>query len=116
MGRGYGAAMLGVNLTALMIYELFGRFGPFHWTALASLATLLVGYWSVRRKRPGWRYRHAYFMTGSYVGLLAAAVSETASRVPGWPFGASVIISVITSGEEIEIVTSDSRIRLRKRD
>jgi len=43
----------------------------------------------------------------------AGTVGDVDVEVRG---GASVIISVIKSGEEIEIVTSDSRIRLRKRD
>lgn len=93
LGRGYVLAMLAMNSTALLDYELFGRFGPFHWTALASLATLLGGYLSVRRRSAGWQVRHAYLMATSYAGLMAAAVAEVASRVPGWSFGPSVIIS-----------------------
>ncbi len=30
MGRSYLAMMLAMNGTALLIYELYGRFGPFH--------------------------------------------------------------------------------------
>ena len=97
MGRGYVAVMLALNVTALLDYELYGRFGPFHWMALASLATVIVGYLPARRKMPGWKYRHAYFMTGSYVGLIAAAAAETFSRVPGWSFGASVVISSVVT-------------------
>ena len=93
LGRCYVALMIAVNVTSLLIYELWGRFGPFHWMALASLATLLAGYIPMIRKRPGWMYRHAYFISGSYVGVLAAAVAEVASRVPGWSFGLSVMIS-----------------------
>ena len=93
IGRGYLAMMIAMNGTALMIYELYGQFGPFHWMALASLATVVAGYLPTWRKAPGWNYRHAYFMVGSYVGLLAAAAAEVASRVPGWPFGLSVFIS-----------------------
>ena len=93
LGRAYLISMLGLNVTALLNYELFGYFGPFHWMALFSLASVLAGYLVVRGKRPGWKHAHAYFMTGSYVGLLAAAVAEVASRVPGWQFGLSVVIS-----------------------
>jgi uncharacterized membrane protein len=93
IGRTYLFSMLGLNITALMDYELFGYFGPFHWMALFSLASVLVAYRAVLRKAPGWRYTHAYFMVGSYVGLLAATAAETASRVPGWSFGPTVIIS-----------------------
>lgn len=95
LGRAYLVLMLGLNLTALLNYELFGYFGPFHWMALFSLASVLGGYLTVRRKRPGWKHPHAYFMTGSYVGLVAATVAEIASRTPGWPFGFSVVISSV---------------------
>ena len=95
MGRGYLALMLALNGTALLDYELYGRFGPFHWMALISLATVVAGFVPTWRKLPGWTYRHAFFMTGSYVGLVAAAAAEVASRVPGWSFGPSVVISSV---------------------
>ena len=95
MGRCYVATMFGLNGTALLIYELFGRFGPFHWLALASLASVIAGYIPARRKAPGWKIRHAHYIVGSYVGLLAAAAAEVASRVPGWTFGPSVVISSV---------------------
>ena len=93
IGRCYLVAMLALNITALMIYDLYGRFGPFHWMALFSLLTVLGGYRAARRKVGNWRHPHAYYMTGSFVGLVAATVAEIASRVPGWSFGASVVIS-----------------------
>ena len=95
MGRGYVAMMLGLNCTALLIYELYGRFGPFHWMILVSLATVIAGFLPTWRKAPGWIYRHAYLMAWSYIGLMAAAVAEVASRVPGWSFGPSVVISSV---------------------
>ena len=100
MGRSYVAMMLGLNGTALLNYELYGRFGPFHWMVLASLATVVAGFVPTWRKAPGWIYRHAYFMAWSYIGLMAAAVAEVASRVPGWSFGPSVVI-----GSVVVIVT-----------
>jgi uncharacterized membrane protein len=95
MGRSYVAMMLGLNGTALLNYELYGRFGPFHWMVLASLATVVAGFVPTWRKSPGWIYRHAYLMAWSYIGLMAAAVAEVASRVPGWSFGPSVVISSV---------------------
>lgn len=95
MGRSYLILMLAMNGTAMMNYELYGHFGPFHWMALLSLATLLAGYFAARNRKIAWKLRHAYFMSGSYVGLIAAAVAEVASRVPGWSFGASVTISSV---------------------
>jgi uncharacterized membrane protein len=95
LGRCYVASMVGLNVTALLIYDLFGSFGPFHWFALASLATVVAGFITVHRRDPGgsWLAPHAHLMSWSYVGLLAAAVSEVVSRVPGWPFGWSVLVS-----------------------
>lgn len=99
LGRGYLVTMLAVNGTALLIYELFGRFGPFHWMALASLAVVLVGYWPARRRTPGWRVQHAYFMTGSYVGLLAALASEISTRARILPFfDAVALVSLVVIG------------------
>lgn len=92
-GWGYLAAMLAMNGTALANYELYGRFGPFHWMAVISLVTVLAGYRSAVRKSRNWHFPHACFMVGSYVGLVPATVAEVASRVPDWSFGPSVIIS-----------------------
>lgn len=93
VGRGYALSMLLLNGTALLIYNLFDRFGPFHAAALASFATVVAGVLSARRRRPGWSRRHAYLMSWSYCGLLAATAAEIASRVPGWDFFWSVFLS-----------------------
>lgn len=91
----YLLAMVMMNLTALMIYDLFGHFGPFHWAALASLATVLAGWLPARRstRRHGWLPAHATFMSWSYVGLLAAAVAESSTRWLNLPFGWTVAVS-----------------------
>ena len=79
----YAASMLTLNLTALMIYRLTGTFGPFHIAALVSLGTLVAGIIPAWRRRPvQWVEQHYYWMTYSYLGLLAATVAETATRVP----------------------------------
>ncbi|MCZ6640007.1 MAG: DUF2306 domain-containing protein [Gammaproteobacteria bacterium] len=96
VGRSYVVMMLATNASAMMIYELFGRFGPFHWMVLASSASWLAGYVVVWRRKKGWRYQHAYFMAGSYVGLMAAAAAEVATRVPGWSFWLTVVVSSMT--------------------
>jgi len=103
IGHLYFASMLGLNVTGLLIYRLTGKFNFFHASALFSLAFLLIGLGSVvlLRPRKEWLERHAYFMSGSYVGLIAAAASEVAARVPGWPLGAAVGLTttiVVLSG------------------
>ena len=84
IGWTYAASMLILNITALMIYRLTRFFGPFHVAAVISLATLIAGIIPAWRRQPreGWLDRHYFFMAWSYLGLLAATVAETASRVP----------------------------------
>lgn len=104
IGRCYLLAMVLLNGTALAIYDLYGRFGPFHWAAVVSLATLGAGFVPVflRRPRANWTILHATFMCWSYVGLVAAFLSEIAVRVPGIGFGPSVMaataVTVVVGG------------------
>lgn len=88
VGRAYVGSMLGLNVSAFMLYRLFGQFGPFHVAALISLVTVIAGFVTVRWRRPcgSWMGRHAYWMSWSYVGLLAAAASEATTRIPQSPF------------------------------
>ena len=104
MGWIYVGSMLAVNVTALMIYRLFGGFGPFHAAALLSLATVIAGIIPAVRRQPRdrWLERHYFFMTYSYVGLLAATAAEIGTRLPGargafWPavIVASIAVFVI---------------------
>lgn len=96
LGRIYVGMMIAVNVTAFLIYELFGGFGLFHWMALFSLLTLLIGYVSVRSRSGGWKVRHAYFMSGSYVGLIAALAAEILTRTPWLPFFGAVAVASIS--------------------
>ena len=93
LGRAYVGMMVGVNLTAFLIYELFGGFGLFHWMALFSLLTVLIGYFPARSRRPGWKGQHAYFMSGSYVGVIAALAAEVLTRTPLLPFFGAVAVA-----------------------
>lgn len=99
LGHFYLSAMIGLNVTALFIYRLFGDFGPFHWMAVASLITLLVGMVPVFTRRPKgrWLELHGAFISGSYVGLVAATASEITGRAPGTGefVGLSVAITTV---------------------
>ncbi len=87
LGWVYVTSMLLLNVTALMIYRLFGGFGPFHVAAVFSLVTVIAGIIPpIRRKPANWVEHHYRWMTWSYVGLCAAAVSEVGTRVPGFQF------------------------------
>ncbi len=114
LGRGYVLAMVLLNVTALMIYDLYGRFGPFHVASIISLATVGAGFVPVylRRPRDGWIHLHTNFMCWSYVGLVAAFVSEVAVRVPGVGFGYAVIVAtaVIVAGGAVLIYRRVPRI------
>jgi len=129
IGWVYAVSMLLLNGTALMIYRLFGGFGPFHVAALVSLATLVVGVGcalQAKSNRLGrdlsargrWVERHYYFMTWSYVGLWAAAVSEIATRVPAFrprP-GQGMVFGIVVAVATILVVVVGARlIRTRVR-
>lgn len=93
LGYAYFFNMLGLNISALFIYQLTGNFGPFHISALASLLTLIAGFVPVYLSLPrkGWLDLHYEFMNWSYVGLVAAGVSEAATRIPSSPFWPAVL-------------------------
>ena|SRR5688500_10568640 len=99
LGWIYVGSMLAVNVTALMIYRLFGGFGPFHVAALLSLATVIAGIIPAVRRRPRdrWLDRHYFFMTYSYLGLLAATAAEIGTRLPAarGAFWWAVIVATI---------------------
>ena len=93
LGWVYAASMVALNGTALLIYRLFGGFGPFHAFAILSLLTVIAGIVAAvqsRRSRLARALdrraqaleRHYAWMTWSYVGLVAAALSEAATRLP----------------------------------
>lgn len=93
LGWTYVVSMILLNVTALLIYRLFGRFGPFHVGAVFSFVTVVAGTVAAlaARRARGRRNAverarvlelHYQLMTWSYVGLVAAAVSEIATRLP----------------------------------
>jgi uncharacterized membrane protein len=98
LGYVYASCMIGLNATALMIFRLFHRPGPFHVLALVSLATLGAGLLPAWRRRAGWLERHYRMMSWSYVGLCAAFLAEIVVRMPfvrgiGWRFGVAVFLA-----------------------
>lgn len=83
LGHLYVASMIVLNATALGIYRLTGSFGPFHVFALIAFGTLIMAMATVlmRRPRKSWIEAHAGWMAGSYMGLAAAFVAETSTRL-----------------------------------
>ena len=119
-GFAYAAMMLSLNTTALFIYDLFGRFGPFHWLALLSLATLACGMIPAWRRRPAtWLDIHARCMSWSYAGVVMACVAAIGARVPGvrfvngvvWPGLAVMIVAGILIRGRVPLLVARVRVR-----
>ena len=64
VGALYVLSMFGLNVTALLIYRVFGRFGVFHVLALINLALLLAGFGTVLLKRPRKRWLRNHYFSG----------------------------------------------------
>jgi uncharacterized membrane protein len=97
VGMLYALSMFGLNLTALLIYRMFGRFGVFHVLALSSLTLIMAGLFTVLLKRPRnrWLRNHYYLMGWSYVGLWAAFATEIMVRVVRWPLVMAVTVPTV---------------------
>lgn len=78
LGTIYVLVMIGLNVAALALHRA-DAFGPFHILAVISLTTVLAGViWLIASsKRPQDVAVHAYLMSWSYVGLLAAGVGQS---------------------------------------
>lgn len=93
-----------MNVTALSVYEESAVVGPFHILALVSVVTLICGFVPafLRRPAPSWLQLHAYFMSWSYVGLVAAGVAQIATMstsLPTWfAVGLPSILIVLIGG------------------
>jgi uncharacterized membrane protein len=101
VGRLFALLLVTVNATSFLLYDLLGRWGPFHSLAVVNLLTLGCGMAVVWLQQPrGWLGLHGRFMAWAYAGLLAAFVSEVAVRVPGIGFlpgvvgGSLLVVSV----------------------
>lgn len=87
-GYFYLVSMLILLLTAFMIYRLYSGWGIFHYMALLSALTLMIGVFPVflRRRIGNWGYLHFTFMYWSVIGLYSAFVAEIITRIPESPF------------------------------
>ncbi len=96
LGYIYVVLMLGVNVSALTMYDFTGGPNLFHVFAIISLGTITPGIFCAVRARmtgsPRAVEAHYYWMSWSYFGLLAAFVSQIGSRVDlgQWAFGLSI--------------------------
>ncbi len=95
IGMVYVVSMGMQLLTSFLTYELFGRFGMFHWMSLLATITLLCGILPLWFKKPRYTYRywHLNFMYWSVISLYMALAAESFTRLPNTPFLSGVLYS-----------------------
>ena len=83
LGYVYSLCMLTVIVTSFAIYRLTGRFNFLHGAAIASSISVGFGFGHafLRKPRELWYVLHFYWMSWSFIGLLAALVAEIAARI-----------------------------------
>lgn len=82
IGYSYAVAMIVLLVTAFMLYNLFGRWGIFHWAAVVSSATLLAGLVPIIIRLKNYLPLHLGFMYWSVMGLYGAFAAEILVRIP----------------------------------
>ena len=83
MGYLYAVSMFILLVTAFMLYNLFGKFGIFHWAAVISSLTLIAGIIPMIIKKPkSYITMHFNSMYWSVFGLYGAFMAETLVRIP----------------------------------
>ena len=82
-GYVYVLAMLSTNFSALGILRLTGSFNLLHAFAVISLLSIIVGMLAILCRWPAKNGfdLHLACMVWSYIGLIAALVSESATRI-----------------------------------
>lgn len=96
-GGAYAGALLLVNGAALASTSATGGFGPFHALALVSLATLALGLAPLllRPRSRAWASIHGITMEFSYVGLVAAGLSQLAAEA--LPAAAWIVVTLTST-------------------
>jgi len=107
--RGYAFvyAMLVADGTALLVFQFTGKFNILHAGAIVNLLCVIAAVVPVlRTPRPqNWKNLHYYWMSWSYVGLIAAAATELVVRTvhlgtrgQAWAVTAAMSVLVTTIG------------------
>jgi uncharacterized membrane protein len=111
IGTAYVIAMVLVNVAALSLHRE-SAFGVFHALAVASLLTIAVGLsLMLRSKRsPAVIVTHAYCMTWSYAGLVAAGCGQLTVAVGQETLAAWVVPGVIGAVPSISGVVIFGRV------
>lgn len=100
LGHIFVGLMLVVNLAALTVYEDTDGFGPFHWLALVSLASLGLGIGFIRYAARGASgvIFHAHWMVWSVAGLAAAAAGQAVTWLGYTPLPTILVMLGLTGG------------------
>jgi len=99
IGYAYVISMAVLLGTAFNLYHLFGKWGIFHYMALVSTVTLVMGMIPVLQKprKSHSIYYHFSWMYWSVFGLYAAFVSEMLTRLPQTPFFGMVFFATFAT-------------------
>jgi hypothetical protein len=104
--RGYAFvyAMLVADGAAMLIFQFTGRLNVLHAGAIVNLVCVVLGVIPVLRSpRPAnWKNQHYYFISWSYVGLLAAAATEFVVRTvhlatQGQAWTVTAVVSIVVT-------------------
>jgi hypothetical protein len=99
--------MLIADGAAMLVFQFTGSFNILHVGAIANLACIVLAIVPVLRSpRPlNWKNQHYHWMSWSYVGLIAAAVTELAvrtghlaTRQQAWTVTAATSVAVTVIG------------------
>ena len=83
IGYIYVFSMILLNVTAFMIYRVYGKFGIFHYFAIISSLTLFAGLYPVlSKKSKDYLLQHFNYMYWSVIGLYCAFMAELFTRLP----------------------------------
>ena len=83
MGDYYFYAMLINNITALFIYNAYGKWFFPHWLAVITLALIIPGFLSIRMSKSSAAIKvHIISMVLSYYMLIGGAVNEAFIHIP----------------------------------
>jgi uncharacterized membrane protein len=100
-GYAYVYAILIADGAAMLLYRFTGAFNIFHVGALVNLVFVIAAIVPVlRTPRPAnWKLWHYHFIAWSYVGLIAAALTETVVRLsyPITPALAWTVTTVVSA-------------------
>jgi uncharacterized membrane protein len=100
LGYVYVTVMVVGDIAILTVFRFNGRFNVFHVGAIANLLCIGMALWPMlARPRPlQWKLKHYMWICWSYVGLLAAALTEFIIRTQPLPGrGATIIATMLAT-------------------